>query len=49
MAVTGARRTGKTSLARLGEAAIIDEAQYAPNLFRHLKYVVDQKPELKGR
>lgn len=79
MAVTGARRTGKTSLARyvlpetsylsldlpleaeaaqtapleflarLGEPAIIDEAQYAPNLFRHLKYVVDQKPELKGR
>ena len=28
---------------------IIDEAQYAPKLFRHLKYVIDQSRELKGQ
>jgi predicted AAA+ superfamily ATPase len=78
-AITGARRTGKTALAkevlenaefvsldlpmeadlaqgaplefleRAGEPLIIDEAQYAPNLFRYLKYVVDQEPEKRGR
>ncbi len=36
-------------LERLGEPAIIDEAQYAPKLFRYLKNAVDQKPGVKGR
>jgi predicted AAA+ superfamily ATPase len=28
---------------------IIDEAQYAPKLFRHLKYAIDQNRDLKGQ
>lgn len=35
-------------LRSLGSAAIIDEAQYAPGLFRHIKIIVD-KEKKKGR
>lgn len=79
LVVTGARQTGKTSLARHtfpgygyvtldlpSEAAqaegdpesflrrhplplIVDEVQYAPGLFRHLKAVIDSNREAKGR
>jgi predicted AAA+ superfamily ATPase len=35
--------------ARCPTPALIDEVQYAPELFRHLKTVVDQKRELSGQ
>ena len=36
-------------LSRIGSPVLIDEVQYAPSLFRHLKKVIDAKRDLNGR
>lgn len=36
-------------LQRHGERLIVDEVQYAPGLFRHLKRIVDEKRDCMGR
>ncbi len=44
-----ARDEPERFLRMLSEPAIIDEVQYAPNLFRYLKIIVDEQPRRKGR
>lgn len=43
-----AERAPSTFLQRHGTPLIIDEVQYAPSLFRHLKSRIDQRRELNG-
>lgn len=44
-----AERSGATWLDRLAVPCVIDEVQYAPSLFRHLKVAIDARRKQKGQ